>query len=206
MLIKSELLKMIIGYINSNKKNIAVEKQRQDICDYAEANSLIIDDFYTYDDVLQLAENLHSGGHSVICANIVSIGGTLAQIKDNLQLLLTKGFKIVSIKENLQLESGKSAETLLNGLEQALLIMSSMMSVTAKQALADKKERGCKLGRRIGYRSSKYIWSGKEEEIKQKLLSGVTRKQTAKDTGMSIFSLYSYINQTPELKQALEKM
>ena len=187
MLIKSELLKMIIGYINSNKKNIAVEKQRQDICDYAEANSLIIDDFYTY-------------------ANIVSIGGTLAQIKDNLQLLLTKGFKIVSIKENLQLESGKSAETLLNGLEQALLIMSSMMSVTAKQALADKKERGCKLGRRIGYRSSKYIWSGKEEEIKQKLLSGVTRRQTAKDTGMSIFSLYSYINQTPELKQALEKM
>ena len=31
----------------------------------------------------------------------------------------------------------------------------------------------------------------------------MTRRQVAQDTGMSIFSLYNYINQTPELKQAL---
>ncbi|MCI7486915.1 MAG: hypothetical protein MSB80_05465, partial [Alphaproteobacteria bacterium] len=59
------------------------------------------------------------------------------------------------------------------------------------------------LGRKTGYRNQKYIWSGKEEEIKQKLLAGMTRRQVAQDTGMSIFSLYNYINQTPELKQAL---
>ena len=44
----------------------------------------------------------------------------------------------------------------------------------------------------------------KEDEIKQKLRAGMTRRQVAQDTGMSIFSLYNYINQTPELKQALE--
>ena len=177
---------MIVGYINSNKKNVEAEAQRQAINDYAQANGLIIDAFYTYDNVSQLAESFQTGGHTVLFANIVSLGGTLAQVKDNLRLLLAKGLKM-----------------LLQGLEQAAEIMSSMISVASKRALADKKEQGYKLGRKTGYRNQKYIWSGKEEEIKRKLLSGVTRRQVAKDTGMSIFSLYNYINQTPEIKQIL---
>ena len=194
---------MIVGYINSNKKNVDAAAQRQAISDYAQANGLIIDTFYTYDNVSQLAESFLTCGHTVLFANIVSVGGTLLQVKDNLRFLLAKSLKIISIKENMILESGKDAEMLLQGLEQAAEIMSSMISVSSKRALADKKEQGYKLGRKTGYRNQKYIWSGKEEEIKQKLLAGATRRQVAKDTGMSIFSLYNYINQTPELKQAL---
>ena len=194
---------MIVGYINSNKKNVDAASQRQAISDYAQANGLIIDTFYTYDNVSQLTESFLTGGHTVLFANIVSVGGTLLQVKDNLRFLLAKSLKIVSIKENMILESGKDAEMLLQGLEQAAEIMSSMISVSSKRALADKKEQGYKLGRKTGYRNQKYIWSGKEEEIKQKLLAGMTRRQVAQDTGMSIFSLYNYINQTPELKQAL---
>lgn len=194
---------MIVGYINSNKKNVDAASQRQAISDYAQANGLIIDTFYTYDNVSQLAESFLTCGHTVLFANIVSVGGTLLQVKDNLRFLLAKSIKIISIKENMILESGKDAEMLLQGLEQAAEIMSSMISVSSKRALADKKEQGYKLGRKTGYRNQKYIWSGKEEEIKQKLLAGMTRRQVAQDTGMSIFSLYNYINQTPELKKAL---
>ena len=194
---------MIVGYINSNKKNVDAAAQRQAISDYAQANGLIIDTFYTSDNVSQLAECLQTGGHDVLFANIVSVGGTLLQVKDNLRFLLAKSLKIISIKENMILESGKDAEMLLQGLEQAAEIMSSMISVSSKRALADKKEQGYKLGRKTGYRNQKYIWSGKEDEIKQKLLAGMTRRQVAQDTGMSIFSLYNYINQTPELKKAL---
>ena len=195
---------MIVGYINSNKKNVDAETQRKVISDYALANDLIIDVFYNYDNVSQITKSFQTNGHIVLFANIVSIGENLAQVKDNLRLLLSKNLKIISIKENMILESGKDAEMLLQGLEQAAEIMSSMISVSSKRALADKKEQGYKLGRKTGYRNQKYIWSGKEEEIKQKLLAGMTRRQVAKDTGMSIFSLYNYINQTPELKQALE--
>lgn len=194
---------MIVGYINSNKKNVDAVAQRQAISDYAQANGLIIDTFYTYDNVSQLAESFLTCGHTVLFANIVSVGGTLLQVKDNLRFLLAKSLKIVSIKENMILESGKDAEMLLQGLEQAAEIMSSMISVSSKRALADKKEQGYKLGRKTGYRNQKYIWSGKEAEIQQKLFAGMTRRQVAQDTGMSIFSLYNYINQTPELKQAL---
>lgn len=192
---------MIIGYINNNKKNVDAEAQRQTISEYAQANGLTIDTFYTSDNVSQLAECLQTGGHDVLFANIVSVGGTLAQIKDNLQILFAKGLKIISINENIQLNSGDI--NILDGLKIATDIMNSIISITSKQALAYKKAQGCKLGR-AGHKNKKYVWSGKEEEIKQKLLAGMTRRQVAQDTGMSIFSLYNYINQTPELKQALE--
>ena len=191
---------MIIGYINNNKKNVDAEAQRQTISDYAQANGLTIDTFYTSDNVSQLAECLQTGGHDVLFANIVSVGGTLAQIKDNLQVLFAKGLKIISINENIQLNSGDI--NILDGLKIATNIMNSIISITSKQALAYKKAQGCKLGR-ADRKNKKYVWSGKEEEIQQKLLAGMTRRQIAQDTGMSIFSLYNYINQTPELKQAL---
>ena len=191
---------MIIGYINTNKKNVDAAAQRQAISEYAQANGLTIDTFYTSDNVSQLAECLQTGGHDVLFANIVSVGGTLAQIKDNLQVLFAKGLKIISINENIQLNSGDI--NILDGLKIATDIMNSIISITSKQALAYKKAQGCKLGR-AGRKNKKYIWSGKEEEIKQKLLAGMTRRQVAQDTGMSIFSLYNYINQTPELKKAL---
>ena len=201
-LIIFEPIEMIVGCINDNKKNVDAETQRKVISDYALANDLIIDVFYNYDTVLQVTESFQTTGHIVLFANIVSIGENLAQVKDNLRLLLSKNLKIISIKENMILESGKNADFLLQGLEQALDIMKSMISVVTKRALKNKKEQGYKLGRK-GSKNKKHIWNGKEDEIKQKLLAGVPRTQVAKQTGMSIFSLYNYINQTPELKQAL---
>ena len=201
-LIIFEPIEMIVGCINNNKKNVDAETQRKVISDYALANGLIIDVFYNYDTVLQVTESFQTTGHIVLFANIVSIGENLAQVKDNLRLLLSKNLKIISIKENMILESDKNADFLLQGLEQALDIMKSMISVVAKRALKNKKEQGYKLGRK-GSKNKKHIWNGKEDEIKQKLLAGVPRTQVAKQTGMSIFSLYNYINQTPELKQAL---
>ena len=201
-LIIFEPIEMIVGCINNNKKNVDTETQRKVISDYALANGLIIDVFYNYDTVLQVTESFQTTGHIVLFANIVSIGENLAQVKDNLRLLLSKNLKIISIKENMILESDKNADFLLQGLEQTLDIMKSMISVVAKRALKNKKEQGYKLGRK-GSKNKKHIWNGKEDEIKQKLLAGVPRTQVAKQTGMSIFSLYNYINQTPELKQAL---
>ena len=196
---------MIVGCINNSKKNVDAETQRKVISDYALSNGLIIDVFYNYDNVSQITKSFQTNGHIVLFANIVSIGENLAQVKDNLRLLLSKNLKIISIKENMILESGKNADFLLQGLEQALDIMKSMISVVAKRALKNKKEQGYKLGRKVGSLNKKFIWSGKEDEIKQKLLAGVPRTHIAKQTGMSVFSLYNYINQTPELKKILRE-
>lgn len=53
----------------------------------------------------------------------------------------------------------------------------------------------------IFFSSKRYIWDGKEEEIKNKLMSGMSRLRTAKEVGISIVSLYNFLKQNPELKK-----
>ncbi|MDD4556176.1 MAG: hypothetical protein PHE89_02445 [Alphaproteobacteria bacterium] len=50
-----------------------------------------------------------------------------------------------------------------------------MVSVITRKALDDKRAQGFKLGRDFGFRNKRYCWNGKEEEIKNKLLSGMSR-------------------------------
>ena len=52
----------------------------------------------------------------------------------------------------------------------------------------------------FGFKKKRYIWEGKEEEIKNKLMSGMSRLRTAKEVGISIVSLYNYLKINPELK------
>ena len=75
-----------------------------------------------------------------------------------------------------------------------------MVSTITKKALNRKREQGYKLGRDFGFKNKRYIWEGKEEEIKNKLMSGMSRLRTAKEVGISIVSLYNYLKINPELK------
>ena len=80
-----------------------------------------------------------------------------------------------------------------------------MVSTITKKALDDKRAKGYKLGRDFGLKNKKYCWDGKEDEIKNKLLSGMSRLRTAKEVGISIASLYSYLKLNPELKMVREE-
>ncbi len=191
---------MVIGYLDSNSKNISPDIQRQIINDYALIQRLNIDAFYSGDNLKQFTQSFINNSLSVVFANIVSLGCSLAQVKDNLQLLLNQNISIFVAQEGFCCTTKDSS--LLTALEQSIKVLNSLTSIITKRALAYKKEQGYKLGRK-GSKNKKYIWSGKEDEIKQKLLAGVPRTHVAKETGMSIFSLYNYINQTPELKEAL---
>ncbi len=193
---------MIIGYLDSSPKNISSEIQRQIISDYALTQRVKIEAFYSCDNIKQFARSFLNNDITVVFANIVCLGYSLAQVKENLQLLKSQNISIYIAQECFCCTAEDN--TLLTSLELAVKILNILTSTTTKRALDRKKSQGYKLGR-SGHKNKKYIWSGKENEIKQKLLSGITRKQVALDTGMSIYSLYNYINQTPELKRILRK-
>ena len=89
---------------------------------------------------------------------------------------------------------------MIEGINLAIKIRSSMTSTITRQALNKKREQGYKLGRDFGFKNKRYIWEGKEEEIKNKLMSGMSRLRTAKEVGISIVSLYNYLKINPELK------
>ena len=110
-------------------------------------------------------------------------------------------FALITVKENLKFESSEETKQLLNGIKLSIDIRHSMASVITRKALDDKRAQGFKLGRDFGFKNKRYCWNGKEEDIKNKLLSGMSRLRTAKEVGISIVSLYNYLKLNPELKK-----
>lgn len=60
---------MILGYLDSNSKNIDVEKQRQQILDYASENGLTVDMFLQETKIEALKSSIKTDNHTLIVAN-----------------------------------------------------------------------------------------------------------------------------------------
>lgn len=57
---------MILGYLNDNEKNIDVERQRQQILDYATENGLPIDMFLQESKIESLKSSVKTDNHTLI--------------------------------------------------------------------------------------------------------------------------------------------
>ena len=191
---------MIIGYLDNSHKNISIESQRDIINQYARDNACPIDIFLTEPDIKNIKNNIKSKEHTIIVANIACLGNKLAIITENIETMVFDGFTLVTIKENLKFEPSEETEQLIKGIKLFIDIRNSMVSVITRKALDDKRAQGFKLGRDFGFKNKRYCWNGKEEEIKNKLLSGMSRLRTAKEVGISVVSLYNYLKFNPELK------
>ncbi|MBR2922901.1 MAG: hypothetical protein IKC10_06255 [Alphaproteobacteria bacterium] len=191
---------MIIGYLDNNQRNISTDEQRDIVNQYACNNAYNIDIFINDPDIKNIKDNINSKENMLIMANIACLGSKLAIIVENIEFLVSNGFELISVKENLKFDSSNETTQLLNGIKLSIDIRNSMVSTITKKALNDKRAQGYKLGRDFGYKHKRYIWEGKEADIKNKLLSGMTRQQTADEVGMSVGSLYNYLKLNPELK------
>ena len=191
---------VIIGYLDNGQKNISIESQRDIINQYTQDNACPIDVFLTDHDIKNIKDNINSKENTIIIANIACLGNRLATVTENIESMIFDGFTIIAVKENLKFESSEETMQLLNGIKLSIDIRNSMVSVITRKALDDKLAQGFKLGRDFGFKNKRYCWNGKEEDIKNKLLSGMTRQQTADEVGISIVSLYNYLKLNPELK------
>lgn len=191
---------MIIGYLDNNQRNISTDEQRDIVNQYARNNAYNIDIFINDPNIKNIKDNINSKKNMLIMANIACLGSKLAIIVENIEFLVSNGFELISVKENLKFDSSNETTQLLNGIKLSIDIRNSMVSTITKKALNDKRAQGYKLGRDFGYKHKRYIWEGKEEDVKKNLLSGMTRQQTADEVGMSVGSLYNYLKLNPELK------
>lgn len=191
---------MIVGYLDCSQRNISADMQRDIVNQYARNNAYNIDIFINDPDIKNIKDNINSKENTLIIANIACLGSKLAAIVENIEFLVSNGFELISVKENLKFDSSNKTTQLLNGIKLSIDIRNSMVSTITKKALNDKRAKGYKLGRDFGYKHKRYIWEGKEADIKNKLLSGMTRQQTADEVGMSVTSLYKCLQLNSELK------
>lgn len=191
---------MFIGYFDESKKNIAIDDQKSIVMSYVNEHQMNVDIFFSSTDFSSIIDQINSENHTIIVANIACLGNKLEKIKDNLENLMSSKLDLISITEEMHLKSDSTLSEAIDGINLAIKIRSSMVSSITKQALNKKREQGYKLGRDFGFKNKQYIWEGKEEEIKNKLMSGMSRLRTAKEVGISIVSLYNYLKINPELK------
>ena len=192
---------MIIGYLDSSQRNISIDAQRYIINQYIQDNAYAIDTFLTAPDIQNIKNDITSKENTIVIANIACLGSKLSTIVENIESLIWEESTLITIKENLKFEDTEETKQLLNGIKLSMELRNSMISVVTKKALDIKRAQGFKLGRDFGYKHKRYCWEGKEEEIKNKLLQGMTNKKIAEELGISYTSFYTYLRLNPELKQ-----
>ena len=191
---------MFIGYFDETKRNITVEDQKSIGDSYINEHKINLDIVLSSSDFGSIFENINTPKHTIIVSNITCLGNKLERINANFKKLLPLKLELISVKENLHLRSDENLSAMIEGVDLAIKIRSSMTSTITSQALNKKREQGYKLSRDFGLKKKRYIWEGLEEEIKNKLMSGMSRLRTAKEVGISVASLYNYLKINPELK------
>lgn len=188
---------MILGYLDSNEKNIDVENQRQQILHYASENGLLIDMFVQESEIKALQSSLKTNNHTVVFANIVALGTSLLQIKESILMLSHLNLTVVLAKE-CYVWQPDDLRTIPAGLELSINIRNSLSSIVTKKALGNKKAQGFTLGRKT--RNKRRALDGKQEEIISRKLNGESNLKIAQALGVTPTTLYAFYREHPEIK------
>ena len=182
---------MIYGYIRVSSDKQTVENQRFEITNFCQKQSLVIDDWIeetisgtkTYSK-RQLGGLLKKVGQDdiIICSELSRLGRNLFMIMEILNICMTKGCRVWTIKDNYRLGDDIQSKVLAFAFGLSAEIERNLISQRTKEALARKKAEGVVLGRPKGRKSSpdKYKLSGKEVLISELLKNGTSQRKIAK--------------------------
>ncbi|MBO5038729.1 MAG: hypothetical protein J6C85_04670 [Alphaproteobacteria bacterium] len=193
---------MIVCYLNADKKNINIETQRLMVTKWAaEHQDLPIEKFIENENFSTFTKHLSKETDTAVFANIVCLGSSFETILNNATLLFDHASSAVFIAEDLVITK-KNKQKFLYALKIALKIRMSLFSITTKQALAEKKASGIRLGRKS--RNKKRILDNQVQTIIERKLNGQTNAQIAKDLGVHQVTLYQYMRNHPEIRQTIQ--
>lgn len=182
---------MIYGYIRVSSDKQTVENQRFEITKFCQKQSLVIDDWIeetisgtkTYNK-RQLGGLLKKVGQDdiIICSELSRLGRNLFMIMEILNICMTKGCRVWTIKDNYRLGDDIQSKVLAFAFGLSAEIERNLISQRTKEALARKRAEGVILGRPKGRKSSpnKYKLSGKEVLISELLKNGTSQRKIAK--------------------------
>lgn len=182
---------MIYGYIRVSSDKQTVENQRFEITNFCQKQSLVIDDWIeetisgtkTYSK-RQLGRLLKKVGQDdiIICSELSRLGRNLFMIMEILNICMTKGCRVWTIKDNYRLGDDIQSKVLAFAFGLSAEIERNLISQRTKEALARKRAEGVILGRPKGRKSApdKYKLSGKEVLISELLKNGTSQRKIAK--------------------------
>lgn len=185
-------MEKLISFIRINKNNEEyTQKQAIKIAEYLKKNSLTLHnnveiEVNVPEDEKNIQELLTDckKGCTILVYDLNVFGRTVASILEMVQYLLDGGVRIVSISQNLDLESKDDMLTkmILGVIGMTISLEKDLMSLRTKEALTAKKLDGVNLGKPKGtIQKSKF--DEKRDKIEELLAVGLSVRKIAKLLG-----------------------
>ena len=181
---------MLISYININPKNISAEEQTQMMDAFVKEHGFKIDMRYSARNIAELLLNIQSNSHTIIVANIVSLGESLAEIIENLQNLFKQQIDIISVTEDCQFTTDIISDDFMQGMKFALECRTNLLSVVSKKALSEKK---IKSDWKAGRPSKMIKLEHRTNFIVQQIARGVPKAQIARQCNVPYHMMYRFL-------------
>ncbi|MBQ7159396.1 MAG: master DNA invertase Mpi family serine-type recombinase [Treponema sp.] len=207
---------MTYGYIRVSTDKQTVENQRFEISDFCSRNNLKIDSWIeeTISGTVEpckreLGRLLQNVGKNdlIICSELSRLGRSLFMIMSILNLLMEKGARVWTIKDNYRLGDDIQSKVLAFAFGLSAEIERNLISQRTKEALALRRKEGIKLGRPRGVSSTKSKLDGAELPVSVMLLAGTSVNQMAKLYGTHRNTVKRFIcTNNLDSKQNLERI
>ena len=182
---------MTYGYIRVSTDTQTVENQRFEINRFCNRQSLSVDGWieetisgtktYNKRELGKLLRRIRKDD-LIVCAELSRLGRNLFMIMEILNICMTKGCRVWTIKDNYRLGDDIQSKVLAFAFGLSAEIERNLISQRTKEALARKKAEGMVLGRPKGKKSSpdKYKLSEKKMLIMELLAIKVSKRKVAK--------------------------
>lgn len=185
---------MVYGYIRVSTDRQTVENQRFEILQFCKKNSLKIDSWIEETISGTLTPEKRELGNLlshikkddlIICSELSRLGRTLFMIMSILNLLMEKGARIWTIKDNYRLGDDIQSKVLAFAFGLSAEIERNLISQRTKEALALKKAQNIKLGRPKGRKNNIHLLDGLEFHVKKMHNCGISINKISKILGVS---------------------
>ncbi len=185
---------MVYGYIRVSTDKQTVENQRFEILQFCKKNHLKIDSWIEETISGTLTPEKRELGNLlshikkddlIICSELSRLGRSLFMIMSILNLLMEKGARIWTIKDNYRLGDDIQSKVLAFAFGLSAEIERNLISQRTKEALALKKAQNIKLGRPKGRKNNSHLLDGLEFHVQKMHGCGISINKIASLLGVS---------------------
>lgn len=202
---------MTYGYIRVSTDRQTVENQRFEIKNFCLKNRIVIDEWIeeTISGTLS-PEKRELGsllskvkeGDLIICSELSRLGRSLFMIMSILNLIMQKGARVWTVKDNYRLGDDIQSKVLAFAFGLSAEIERNLISQRTKEALALKKAQNIKLGRPKGVENKKHLLDGLEKQICIMHEWGMSVNHIARFVGVSRTSVKNAFKHKKELPES----